>query len=376
MKGCRFTFCKEDRGKFKLSKIYRVLVGNEVMDKWPNATLRALPRGLSDRNPLLLKIKNVNYGPKPFRFFNSWLDKGELEEVVHKAVESFVYNGPADLKLILKLKHTKKHVKQWREESKVKDEEEMAKSKKELEEIDLLLKEREISDEECWIRTKCLKNIIKLEEAKAKDLKQRVKWAIDGDENSRFFHGFINKRRTVNCIQWVQINGIWEDRPKFVKKHIHNYFKNKFHEDWASRPQLSNWTGATLNRDEAAGFILEFSPGEIKRAIFECGNDKALGLDGSNSILDLSSSFGIFWKTILLIYLMSFMFQVISKVLSNRLKKVLASVISSNQAFFLGERNIIDGPLILNEVLAWAKKKNKKLFAFKFDFEKAYDNFN
>nr|XP_043639311.1 uncharacterized protein LOC122610385 [Erigeron canadensis] len=68
--------------------------------------------------------------------------------------------------------------------------------------------------------------------------------------------------------------------------------------------------------------------------------------------------------------------KVICKVLSNRLKKVLGSVISSNQTAFLGERNIIDGPLILNEVMPWARKKNKKMFAFKIDFEKAYDNVN
>lgn len=37
-------------------------------------------------------------------------------------------------------------------------------------------------------------------------------------------------------------------------------------------------------------------------------------------------------------------------------------------------RNILDGPLILNEVITWIKKAKRKAFSFKVDFEKAFDS--
>ncbi|KAM0057622.1 putative RNA-directed DNA polymerase [Helianthus debilis subsp. tardiflorus] len=55
---------------------------------------------------------------------------------------------------------------------------------------------------------------------------------------------------------------------------------------------------------------------------------------------------------------------------------VIGSVISENQSAFLKDRLILDGPLILNEVLAWARKNGRELFLFKIDFAKAYDNVN
>ncbi|XP_035832700.1 uncharacterized protein LOC118481646 [Helianthus annuus] len=68
--------------------------------------------------------------------------------------------------------------------------------------------------------------------------------------------------------------------------------------------------------------------------------------------------------------------KVVSKVLANRLKKVLGSVISENQSAFLSGKFILDGPLIINKTINWLKKNKRKAFLFKLDFEKAYDNVN
>ena len=68
--------------------------------------------------------------------------------------------------------------------------------------------------------------------------------------------------------------------------------------------------------------------------------------------------------------------KVISKILANRIKKVMDDVISESQSAFIKDRYILDGPLVLNEVLEWLKRKSKKAFLLKIDFEKAYDNVN
>ena len=40
---------------------------------------------------------------------------------------------------------------------------------------------------------------------------------------------------------------------------------------------------------------------------------------------------------------------------------------------FINDRCILDGPLIISEVIAWATKAKRKLMVFKLDFEKAFD---
>ncbi|KAJ0576605.1 putative RNA-directed DNA polymerase [Helianthus annuus] len=155
-----------------------------------------------------------------------------------------------------------------------------------------------------------------------------------------------------------------------------------------------------------------FSKQEIKEAVFDCGSNKAPGPDGFNfrfvkrfwnlfeedfyKIMVEFHASGIInpgcgssfitlipkvktplglrdYRPITLIGMTS---KVISKVLAKRLKKIMGQVISESQSAFLSDRFILDGPLMVNEVLEWLKKRNRKAFMLKIDFEKAYDNVN
>lgn len=51
-------------------------------------------------------------------------------------------------------------------------------------------------------------------------------------------------------------------------------------------------------------------------------------------------------------------------------------MVSDVQSGFLSGRNILDGPLIINELIGWAKRTKKKALFFKIDFEKAFDSIN
>ncbi|XP_071712198.1 uncharacterized protein [Rutidosis leptorrhynchoides] len=69
-------------------------------------------------------------------------------------------------------------------------------------------------------------------------------------------------------------------------------------------------------------------------------------------------------------------YMVIAKLLSNRLKKVIPSLVDTEHSAFIKGRNILDGVLIANETLSFLKLKRGRGFIFKVDFEKAFDTLN
>jgi len=76
------------------------------------------------------------------------------------------------------------------------------------------------------------------------------------------------------------------------------------------------------------------------------------------------------------ISLVGCVYKILSKILANRLKKVLPSVIDVNQSAFLGGRGMLDSILVANETVGYLKKEKKSGVLVKVDFEKAYDSVN
>ena len=67
-------------------------------------------------------------------------------------------------------------------------------------------------------------------------------------------------------------------------------------------------------------------------------------------------------------------YKIISKLLAERVKKVIGNVIGEVQNAFIEGRYILDGVLIANETMEFMKKKKQNGIDFKLDFEKAYDS--
>ncbi|GJT93605.1 hypothetical protein Tco_1082450 [Tanacetum coccineum] len=58
--------------------------------------------------------------------------------------------------------------------------------------------------------------------------KVKVKWSVEGDENSSFFHGMLNKKCNLLNIRGIMIDGIWIDNPNRVKREFFNHFSKRF----------------------------------------------------------------------------------------------------------------------------------------------------
>ncbi|GKC27569.1 hypothetical protein Tco_1034863, partial [Tanacetum coccineum] len=65
--------------------------------------------------------------------------------------------------------------------------------------------------------------------------KAKVKWSIKGDENSKKFHGIINKRRNNLAIRGTIIDGEWIEDPIAVKNKFLSHFQSRFKAPCANR---------------------------------------------------------------------------------------------------------------------------------------------
>nr|GFC15510.1 RNA-directed DNA polymerase, eukaryota [Tanacetum cinerariifolium] len=65
-----------------------------------------------------------------------------------------------------------------------------------------------------------LKKMQDIKSSDARDCmkKAKIQWAIKGDENSKFFHDIINRKRTNLAIKGVMVDGEWMDDPSRVKE--------------------------------------------------------------------------------------------------------------------------------------------------------------
>lgn len=59
-----------------------MLVNDEWITKWPNSILKGSRRTLSDHCPIYIQAEVKNCGPKPFRFFNFWMQHSSFKPFV------------------------------------------------------------------------------------------------------------------------------------------------------------------------------------------------------------------------------------------------------------------------------------------------------
>ncbi|XP_021995891.1 uncharacterized protein LOC110893079 [Helianthus annuus] len=365
-------------------------------------------RQLEDLEESLAFGIRVSSSPKPLRIFNSWLERKDFDEVVNKAFGNSKGGGESDVVLMQKFKAIREVIKKWKKDVLAKEGEMERTLKEDLEHLDELLEIRELSEEEEWAKSVCLKDLKELEGYRIKYLKQRarIRWDLEGDENPAFFHGYINSRRANNNNPGLLIDGVWTSTPSLVKKEILGFFKRAFKENIKDRPKLNCHNIKRLSEEEAASLMVPFRSEEIKIAVFECGADKAPGPDGFNFKFikkywnlfesDFSNLLASFYsegsisegcsssfitlipknkypvglKDYRLINLIGVISKTISNILANWLNKVIGAIISENQTTFLKGRYILDSPLMLNELIAWIKKEKKKAFLLKIDFER------
>ncbi|GJV91509.1 RNA-directed DNA polymerase, eukaryota [Tanacetum coccineum] len=110
--------------------------------------------------------------------------------------------------------------------------------------------------------------------------KSKIKWAIEGDENTRFFHGVLNKKRNQMAIRGVLVDGKWIDQPSEVKGEFFNHFYDRFDKPVDNRIPFETTFPKQISRDQQIELERMVTKEELKVAVWDCGTNKSPGPDG------------------------------------------------------------------------------------------------
>ncbi|GJR83959.1 RNA-directed DNA polymerase, eukaryota [Tanacetum coccineum] len=208
--GCSFTWCHKPATK--MIKLDRFLISEGLMGSCPNISAITLDRYLSDHKPILMRESSFDYGPIPFCFFHYWFEIEGFDTFVETTwKEALITDSNAMAKLMKKLKYLKEKIRMWIKVKKDNSSKNYKKNlKKELTEIDLIFDKGEGNSEVLNKSAEVFKSLHDLNKLDSMEVAQKakIKWAIEGDENSKYFHGILNKKRSQLSIRGIFVDGI------------------------------------------------------------------------------------------------------------------------------------------------------------------------
>ncbi|GJV66659.1 RNA-directed DNA polymerase, eukaryota, reverse transcriptase zinc-binding domain protein [Tanacetum coccineum] len=139
----------------------------------------------------------------------------------------------------------------------------------ELADLEMIIDKGDASSDTLHKRAEVVKSIQKVDKLCATKASQKVKikWAIEGDENSKYYHGILNKKRNQLSIRGVLVEGDWVENPNMVKNEFLYHFKNRFDKPKSVRLMLNMEFPHHLNSMQQLDLEAKVSNEEIKKAV-------------------------------------------------------------------------------------------------------------
>ncbi|KAL6640643.1 hypothetical protein ACP70R_021766 [Stipagrostis hirtigluma subsp. patula] len=256
-----------------------------------------------------------------------------------------------------------------------------------------------------------LEEIYKLEEI----LWQRrggENWILKGDSNTGYFHGIANgRKRRCTILKLEDENRVITEEVE-MRAHINHFYQDLFGQEERVDISLHQdiWKDyGGLTDEERILLEAPFTMEELELAVKQMKTNTAPGPNGFPVLF-----FKRFWPKIRTVFkemlddffdhnlnlgrlnygaitlipkikdacnikqfrpicVLDVDYKIILKVLTNRLTKVANKIINENQSAFIPGRFILDGVVILHEVIHELHRTHKPGIVLKLDFEKAYD---
>nr|GFA13043.1 RNA-directed DNA polymerase, eukaryota [Tanacetum cinerariifolium] len=191
--------------------------------------------------------------------------------------------------------------------------------------------------------------------------KAKIRWAIEGDENSKYFHAIINKKCANLSVKGVMVDGDWINDPDLVKQEFRSHFADRFQDPGSRGGSLNFLFSNRLSNDQIIDLESPVSKDEIHTAVtavewFFEHEDFAIGCNSSFVALIpkvLDPKVVSDYRPISLI---GSLYKVVTKIVATQLSLVISDLISDVQTAFLPNRQILDGVGIPDNCVAEAAK--------------------
>ncbi|GKA18637.1 RNA-directed DNA polymerase, eukaryota [Tanacetum coccineum] len=162
----------------------------------------------------LIIVPNFDFGPTPFRFFHYWFDIEGFDDFVKTTwINAQVTNRNAMGMFLKKLKFLKGKIRDWIKVKRFNSSNHKTELKDQLATIDKIVDKGEGNSEILNNRSAIFKSLQDIEKLESMEMvqKTKIKWGIEGDENTKYYHGMLNKQRSQLAIIGVLVDGIWTD---------------------------------------------------------------------------------------------------------------------------------------------------------------------
>nr|GEX03544.1 nucleotide-binding alpha-beta plait domain-containing protein [Tanacetum cinerariifolium] len=239
--GCSFTWCRKSAKK--MSKLDRFLIFNNLMCSCPSISSMSLDIFLSDHRPIIMREAHYDYS-----------------------------------KFINRLKYLKEKIRIWARLHKESLNSRKRILKAKLADLDGVIDKGDADGHWRWEVVRLIQEVEKVDAMEVAQ-KAKIKWSIEGDENSKYYHSVLNKQRGRLTIREVLVDGIWMESPHLVKHEFFKHFKNRCEKLNKSRILLERDFVMRIYLEQNDDLEREVSNEEIKKAVWDCGIDKAPGPD-------------------------------------------------------------------------------------------------
>jgi hypothetical protein len=363
---------------------------------------------------LILNFNRHKYGQRNsqhFRYEASWALDNEYKTLIEKAWKQPTTLAGNWSNIQQKLSRCKAHSMRWQKQTRGPAQSIINSLKTRL---NLLQgEEGEVDGYEVRRVKQELQNLLDQENLRWKQ-RAKINWLKYGDRNTKFYHACANQRKKSNQIYKIKDEQgmIWEAQGDIEKTFV-NYFSGLFSTDCAGNLDLClTHLDKRVTRSMNESLLRPFEVEEVSFALNQMGPLKAPGPDGLSAgffqnhwdilgdevcqlVLDILNSkimhAHLNMTNIALIpkvknptcvtefrpiSLCNVLYKLVSKVLANRLKKILSDIISPTQSAFIPGRLITDNILAAYETLHTMQTRlggKKGFMAVKLDMSKAYD---
>ncbi|KAK9024606.1 hypothetical protein V6N11_004764 [Hibiscus sabdariffa] len=255
-----------------------------VIARYNIAWVVLLTKAISDHNAILLHSESSNWGLKPFKIFNRWLQKEGFDDLMASIFSNQSRDGHVGGKGGL-LRESKMAIKTWAKNQ-------CYDRKESINKLELQIKDLEgkiqsgVLPSTSMAQVSCLRaELWKLfrEEEQEWLQKSRLRWFAEADRNTKFFHIYASLLRKNNQVSRLSVGNRELSDPRLNKEAVKNHFSLEYNKILAIEVETMNLPFKKLQPVRVSFLESEFSEEEIWVVIRDSDGNRAPGPDGFNA---------------------------------------------------------------------------------------------